>query len=329
MAAKWQPPLVPAAFFAVVLGLAGLGSVWRRAVVVYAMPAMVGEALMACAAAVWAVLMVLYVLKWICATDRAVEEARHPVQCCFIGLAGVATMLVAGAGLPYSRLAAYVLFVPGMLFTVAFAVWRTGLLWHGERDEGFTTPVLYLPTVAGGFVSATMLATLGHADWAQMAFGAAVLSWLAIESVLLRRLYSGPALPPPLRPTLGIQLAPPAVGAVAYLALTNGPPDLLLHMLFGYALLQAMLMLRLLKWISAQPFSMPYWGFSFGLTAIAQVPLGMVARGDHGAGSDLAGVLFILSNAGMLWLIIGTLRLLLQGRILPAASVAPAPKSVP
>jgi tellurite resistance protein len=329
MAAKWQPPLVPAAFFAVVLGLAGLGSVWRRAAVVYQMPVIVGEVLMACAAAIWAVQMALYVLKWCLATDRALEEARHPVQCCFIGLAGVATMLIAGAVLPYSRLAAEVVFVPGLLFTVAFGVWRTGLLWHGERDEGFTTPVLYLPTVGGGFVTAAMLANLGFADWARMAFGAAVLSWLAIESVLLRRLYSGPVLPPPLRPTLGIQLAPPAVGAVAYLALTDGPPDLVLHMLFGYALLQGMLMLRLLKWISAQPFSMPYWGFSFGLTAIAQVPLGMVARGDHGAGADLAGVLFVLSNAGMLWLILGTLRLLLQGKILPAARIAPPHTSAP
>jgi tellurite resistance protein len=185
---QWRLPIVPAAFFAVVFGLAGLGSVWRRASAVYGLPAIVGEALMACAAAIWALLLVLFAAKWCFARDRALEEARHPVQCCFIGLAGVATMLVAGAILPYSRVGAEVLFVPGMLFTVGFALWRTGLLWRGERDDAATTPVLYLPTVAGGFVSATMLANLGYRDWGQMAFGAALLSWLAIESVLLRRL---------------------------------------------------------------------------------------------------------------------------------------------
>lgn len=321
MTKNWSPPLVPAAFFAVVLGLAGVGSVWRRASAVYGLPAIVGETLMACAVAVWAVLLALYAAKWRFARDRALEEARHPVQCCFIGLAGVASMLVAGAILPYSRLGAELLFVPGMLFTVVFAVWRTGLLWHGERDEAFTTPVLYLPTVAGGFVSATMLANLGYHDWAQMAFGAAVLSWLAIESVLLRRLYVGQVLPPALRPTLGIQLAPPAVGGVAYLALTQGPADLLLHMLLGYALLQGMLMLRMLKWISVQPFCMPYWGFSFGLTSIAQIPLGMLVRGGNGADAILSLGLFVIANAGMLWLILGTVRLLATGRILPTASV--------
>jgi tellurite resistance protein len=110
------------------------------------------------------------------------------------------------------------------------------------------------------------------------------------------------------------------VGGVAWLALTQGAPDLPLHMLLGYALLQAMLMLRLLQLIAAQPLSMPYWGFSFGLTAIAQIPLGMVARGDHGAGASLAVVLFIVANAGMAWLIGGTLRLLVSGKILPVAS---------
>lgn len=324
---KWQPPLIPAAFFAVVLGLAGLGGVWRRASRVYGMPAIVGEVLIGCAVAVWALLLVLYAAKWWLVRDRALEEAHQPVQYCFIGLAGVATMLIAGALLPYSRLATLILFVPGLLFTVAFGVWRTGQLWQGGRDDALTTPVLYLPVVGGAFVSATVLARLGHVDWAQMAFGAGALSWLAIESIVLRRLYNSPTLAPAMRPTLGIQLAPPAVGGVAYLALTQGPPDLLLHMLLGYALLQGLLMLRLLKWISAQPFSMPYWGFSFGLTTIAQIPLGMVERGDQGAGATLAIILFVVANVGMLWLIAGTLRLLVKGTILPPVPVpfTPAP----
>jgi tellurite resistance protein len=311
-------PLVPAAFFAVVLGLAGLGAVWRRAHAVYGAPAIVGEVLMAVAALVWALLLVLYAAKWCWARAHALDEARHPIQCCFIGLPGVATMLVAGAVLPYSRFGALLLFVPGMLYTLAFAVWRTGLLWQGERDDAFTTPVLYLPTVGGALVAATMLAHLGYREWGEMAFGAAVLSWLAVESVLLRRLYIGSVLPPALRPTLGIGMAPPAVAGVAWLALAPDAPGVLLHMLLGYALLQGMLLLRMLRWIGAQPFSMPYWGFSFGLTAIAQIPLGMVARGDQGAGAVLAIGLMVVANAGMLWLVAGTLRLLANGTILPA-----------
>ena len=53
-------------------------------------------------------------------------------------------------------------------------------------------------------------------------------------------------LPAPLRPTLGIQLAPPVVGGVAYLSVTTGTPDLLAYAMLGYGVLQALLLLRLL-----------------------------------------------------------------------------------
>jgi tellurite resistance protein len=289
---RFMPPIVPAAFFGIVLGLAGLGNAWRAAHQVWQLPALVGEVLMALAAVVWALLLLLFILKWILARSDALGEAFHPVQCCFIGLAGVATMLMALAALPYSRLAADILFGIGATFTLGFALWRTGMLWQGEREHAATTPVLYLPTVAGGFVTAIVASALGFPDWGQFAFGVALFSWLAIESVLLHRLYTITTLPAALRPTLGIQLAPATVGAVAYLSVNDGVPDLAAHALVGYGLMQALLLLRLLPWIMQQPFAASYWGFTFGATALATAPIRMVGHGDTGAIARLAPILF-------------------------------------
>lgn len=121
------------------------------------------------------------------------------------------------------------------------------------------TPVLCLPRVASSFVTAASLGALGLADWGQAFFGAGLFSWLAIESVLIHRLLTADPLPPPLRPTLGIQLAPAPVGALAYLAVTQGPPDILAHALLGYGVLQALVLVRLLPWIAKQPFAPTYW----------------------------------------------------------------------
>jgi len=55
MASRFKPPIVPAAFFGIVLGLAGLGGAWRTAHQVWNLPAVVGEVLMAMAAIVWAI----------------------------------------------------------------------------------------------------------------------------------------------------------------------------------------------------------------------------------------------------------------------------------
>jgi tellurite resistance protein len=316
-------PIVSAAFFGAVLGVVGLGGAWRTASRVWAMPPIVGELLMSLATTVWACLIVLYIGKWIFARAQAIVELEHPVQCCFVGLIGVATSLVGLAALPYSVAIAVALISLGITLTVAFGLWRTGRLWRGGREPDTTTPILYLPLVAGAFVSATALAAMGQADWGQLAFGAGLFSWLAIESVLLHRLYTGPALPLPLRPALGIQLAPPAVGLIAYLNVATEPVDIIAHSLLGYALLQALVLIRMLPWIMREPFAPSYWGFTFGATALGSAPLRMIEKGEGGAVARLAPLVFVGANVVVAIVAIGSLVLLAKA-IFAQRPAAPA-----
>jgi tellurite resistance protein len=92
--------------------------------------------------------------------------------------------------------------------------------------------------------------------------------------------------------------------------------------LMGYAILQALVLLRLLPWILQQPFTASYWAFTFGVTALATAPLRLVARGDTGAMATLAPYLFIGANLVVGLIAIGTLRLVAQGRLLPQAPAA-------
>lgn len=249
---------------------------------------------------------------------------RDPIQCCFIGLAGVATVLEAGIVLPYSHALALVLLAAGGVFTVLFGIWRSGTLWSSERADASTTAVLYVPTVAGGFVSAILLGAMGWRDWGQLVFGASLFSWLAIESVLLRRLYIGPALPAPLRPTMGVQLAPPAVGLVAYLSVSTGAPGPVAHALLGYALLQSLVMLSRLRWLFEQPFVPAYWAFSFAVTALAQAPLIMLARAPSAPAEALAPVLFVCANVVVAILLLYTVKLILTHKVSAGPKVRPA-----
>lgn len=315
-------PVVPASFFGIVLGLIGLGNAWRLAHKVWGLSWAIGEMLELVGSIVWLLLVILYAAKWIYKREYALSELQNPVQCCFAGLAGVTTMLVAGAVSPYSHEAAALFLAVAALYTIAFGAWRTGGLWEGGREESCTTAVLYLPTVAGSLVTAAVVSSLGHPDWGKLAFGAGLFSWIALESVLIHRLFTGNAMSPGLRPTLGIQLAPPAVGAVSYLSVTTGAPDLFANALFGYALLQALVLLRLLPWIHKQPFGASYWGFSFGVAALAIAPLLMIERGDVGPAAMLAPSLFVFANVIIGLLAMNTLHLLLRGRLLPTSVAA-------
>jgi len=314
---RWNVPAVPASFFGIVLGLAGLGSAWRAAHAAWALPAVIGELIMVAAGLVWLAITLLYGLKWLMNRQAALAELGHPVQCCFVGLAGVATMLIAGGLVPYERIFALTLYVIGALFTIGFAVWRTGGLWLGGRDPSHTTAVLYLPSVAGSFVAATVGGALGFTDIGTFLFGMGFFGWLAIESVLLHRLLTAPTLPSALRPTLGIQLAPPVVGAVALISVVPHVPAVFVHAMIGYGVFQALILLRLLPWILEEPFPASYWAFTFGATALAIAPIRLVALGDQGAVRYLAPILFGLANLVVVFVAAGTLCRLSQGRLLP------------
>jgi tellurite resistance protein len=315
--AKSARIVIPAGAFGIVLGLAGLASGWRVAAKVWNVAPSIGEAVALLAAAVWLLLILLYAAKWIWLRSEALAEFRHPVLCCFVGIVPVTTALVGWVLRPYLYLPALTLAIAGVAGQLVFGIYRTGSLWKGGRDHVTTTPILYLPTVAGSFVSAIVLSAFGHVSWAVPFFGAGLLSWLAIESVLLHRLYVVSELPPPLRPTLGIQLAPPAVGCAAYFSITSGPPDLFAQALIGYALLQALVLIRLLPWIARQPFTASYWAFSFGVTALALDTLRCVERGDPGPLAIAAPYVFGFANVIICGLVVGSVVQMLRGKLFP------------
>lgn len=70
-----------------------------------------------------------------------------------------------------------------------------------------------------------------------------MFSWLTLESIIMQRLYLLETLPKSLRPALGLQLAPPTAGCVAYQSITNGQFDIFAQIFFGYGLLQAIILL--------------------------------------------------------------------------------------
>lgn len=313
---------IPASFFGMILGLAGLGSCWRVAAKLWHLPTWIGEAIMLLTVVIWLVLLLLYVGKWLWARADALAEFEHPVLCCFIGLVPVSTVLVALAIAPYSRAIAITLFIVGAVGQLSFGVYRSGQLWMGGRKPETITPILYLPTVAGGFVSAIVASAFGYREWGVLFFGAGLFSWLALESIIMHRLYLLEALPKPLRPTLGIQLAPPVVGCVAYLSITSGQPDAFAQILFGYGLLQALILLRLLPWLFQQPFTAFYWAFTLGVAALSLASLRFVERGMTGVIQELAVLLFVGANIAIGSIALGTVRLLLRGKLLPLSATS-------
>ena len=304
-------------FFGSVLGIGGLANGWRAVNRLWGITPVIGEAFAVAAFGLWLLWAVLYAGKWLLHPTEARRELDHPVQGLAAALAPVATLIASLCIGPHVTVLGWALFIAGAGGVLFYAAWSVGGLWQGGREAPAITPVLYLPTVGGGFVSALACATFGQPTLGWMFFGFGMFSWLSMESVFLTRLFQH-GLPAEMRATIGIEFAPPVVACVAYLSLTPGTADHFALGLFGYGCFLALVLLRLVPWLRRQPFGPGAWAYTFGVSAL---PLAALKLVEHGAGTPvelLALPSFAAANSIIGWIAVRSL--LRVGRFLRGAS---------
>lgn len=288
------PRSFAAANFSMVLGLAGLGQAWRAAAVLFGIPWLIGEAVVFLAVAIWAGFLIAYAASALRAPAAVRAEFGHPVQGATPALLGIATLLMVPAVRPYSEIAAGIVLVAGVSWHLLFAMWHSGLGWRTGRDPRSLSPTVYLPTVAGNFTSSAAFGVMGWPDIGWCFMGAGLFSWLALESLILQRLWDPAIFPAAQRSSIGIHLAPPAVAGASWLTL-GAAPDHWVLMLWGYALFQLALGCRLIGWLREQPFSVAYWSYTFGVSSTAVIAVKLALAGVPVAVHVAAPILLLAS----------------------------------
>ena len=308
---------LPISFFSMAVGTLAWGQSWQAAALVWPLPAWLVALASALGLVLWLLLLLAYARKSLTQAEAVREDFKHPVQSSMTALLPVSTMLAALTLKPWLPELARGLLLVALLAQLLLGLWLTGRFWQGGKAPESINASVYLPSVAQNFVAATACASFGWFTLAGLLFGAGVFSWLALESMVMDRAAKLAYLEPAQRPLRGIQLAPPVVCGLSYLALTSGAPDLLALMLFGYGLYQAMLVVRLLPWTLQAAFAPSYWAFSFGVMALATMGLSLWARApDERLWQLLAPVLFGVANLVFAMLAWQTARLGFQGRLL-------------
>lgn len=319
--AGWLQRLPPA-LFAIPLGLIGLSGSWGRiaqADVRVSMAVPLQSGLLWLGLALWALLASMWLLKLLRHPAQVRALWAHPLQASFLALGPVSTLLVVAATAPrvdgpvlVTALDLLVLLALALQLSIAWRV--VAQLTTGRIAAEQVTPALYLPTVAGGFVGAMALQGLGLHGWAVLLFGSGLGAWALLEARILHRLFAGP-LPLPLRPTLGLELAPTSVGALTMAVLWPQLPADALLVALGIGLGPAVAVLVRWRWWTETPFSAGFWSFSFPIAAYASVVVEAVRRGGWPVWPAWAAVL--VASAVIAFLALRTLLLWRAGRLLP------------
>jgi tellurite resistance protein len=307
---------VPASFFSMVMGLGALGAAWRAASRAYGVSAWMADGLLVVSIALWAGLFAAQVAKALTARARLGAELAHPVQGSLAAL-GPASLLLLAAGLSvHVPVLARALFWIGAAGELALGVHVVGRWLTVPVDADEVTPAMFLPASVGNLLAAIAAAAVGRADAGWLFFGAGVVSWLVVAAVLLGRHLSAGELPPALRPLLGIELAPPALALVAWQALDGPAPDAVSRALLGYALLVALVLVRLAGRYRDVPFAASWWAFTFPVAALATGALRQSAAAPASIAGALALPLFVVANGVVAVIAFRTLTALSRGALL-------------
>lgn len=256
---------LPLPLFAVPMGVGGLGLAWREAGRTLGAPAVVGEALLLAAGLLWLAIAGLHLLRFIRHPEALAADLRHPVRSAFAGAVTIGLMILAGGLIPHAPAAARALWLVASGLHVVIAAWTVRGLLLAPREAAALTPPLLIPLV-GNILAPVFGARLGFEALSWMMFGLGALLWAVLQPLLLGRLVTGPALPPRLRPTLVILLAPPSVGALALAALTGGFGPAPLAVL-GLAAFFALVLATIARDMARGPFAMSWWGWTFPTAA--------------------------------------------------------------
>ena len=243
-------PKIPLNTFAIPLGLAGLGEVWTVLGGEHHAPALVGDVIMLIAAAAWVAVVAAY-LSYLITTAAPAGKAfsadfLDPIGSPFGSLAVIVPVALASDGLyPHAAASGRVITDVFIALTVLLGSWFTGQWIYGPLDLDRFHPGYFLPTVAGGLIAAEGAALVGQRRLAEVLLGLGVMSWVVVGSLILGRLFFRPLLPPPLQPTMAIEVAPAAVSTAAWFAIHGRGIDIVTAFLAGYGMLMVLAQLRL------------------------------------------------------------------------------------
>lgn len=316
-------------WYSVVMGLAGLGLAWQRAVPLMGeLAGSVSLVIVGLAATVFCALAAATLLRGLRHPEAWAADRRHPVRHHFVAALPISVMLLATAAVEFTGPSwwAGLTWWAGSVSLLGVTAWVLVRWWQAHGSAGLAwpgvTPALFIPVV-GNVLAPLCGVSLGHAIWSAVQFGIGSLFWPVVSVMVASRIATQGLPAERLLPTIFIFIAPPAL--IGMSALQFGAPAPPVWALWGVALASLVWAAGQTRRIAALPFGLAHWAMSFPLAALAALTLSLSHPGGRLA--LLGPLMLALSSLVILALLVATVRGLRDGSLLapePIAMIHPA-----
>lgn len=289
---------LPVALFGSVMGLTGLSLAWHLAAGRYGVPGLVADAIGWVALATFLALALAYGAKAVTAWPMVAAEFRHPIAGNLFGTILISLLLLPLVLVRASPVLAQGLWILAAAGMVVFAVLIVSRWMSSRQQLAHATPAWIVPVV--GLLDVPLAAPalgLPHTQTLTL-FALSVGLFFAVPlfTLVFARLVFEEPLPPAMRPTLMILVAPFAVGFSSYVA-TLGRIDAFAEGLFLIGVFVFAILVGLLRDLPRGcPFRVSWWAVSFPAAAMAVAALRYAAYAQTGLADGLALLLLAFAT---------------------------------
>lgn len=283
----------PVAWFATIMGLAGLSLAWQRTEHLLGLPGLTGFALTLLASALFIILTGLYFIKFLQFKPAVIKEWQHPIRINFVPTISIAMLLLSIAWLSRAPALSQVLWTVGTVLHLSLTLYVMSQWMHREHFQiQHLNPAWFIPVVGNILIPiAGVVHAPAEVSWFFFSLG--LIFWPVLLAVIFYRLIFHGSLPERLVPTLFILIAPPAVGCISYIKLT-GQADTFAHVLYHAGLFFTLLLLVQIPRFMRIKFFLSWWAYSFPLAAITVASLAMFEHTNDVFFLRIAGVLLAI-----------------------------------
>nr|WP_067288246.1 SLAC1 anion channel family protein [Marinobacterium profundum] len=258
----------PVALFAIVMGLSGLGLVWRKAHEVFGYSALIGEVIVGFSILCFIILSILYLVKFCVFKEFVFDEFLHPVQVNFFPSITISLLLISAVILPYDAVASENIWLISAAAHLGLSIIIINRWITHNFEIKHSNPSWFIPVV-GNITVPLAGAQLGYVEISWFFFSIGLVFWVILFTIMMYRIIFHDQLPKKFLPTLFILMAPPGIGFNVYLFLNGGELDLLARLLFFTGLFILLLLFSMMKLFIKIPFSVSWWAYTFPSAAMA------------------------------------------------------------
>lgn len=257
----------PVMMFAIVMGVSGLTIAYQKAAEFIGFPHYIGYYMMYIALGLFAVISLVYLIKFAAYPKAVMNEWKHPVRINFFSAISISMLMLAiitrhdfhtmGAWFWYAGTALHTFMT---LYTISF--------WIGHNQEiAHSNPAWFIPIVGNILVPVGGIGLAPH-SFLMYYFSVGFFFWIIFLAIVLNRVIFHHQLAQKFLPTLFIMLAPPAVGFIAYFKLFH-TVDTFAHFIYSIALFFTFMLAFMFKRFLGLKYFISWWAFIFPLAAMA------------------------------------------------------------